>query len=168
MLIGECEKNNVSNFVLVSTDKAVKPTTIMGMTKKFCELMMFNFRSNKNCIYSAVRFGNVFNSSGSVIPIFKKQILEQDFLTVTDEDVTRFFMSIDEAVHLIIKASLISKGNEMFILDMGEPRKILDIAKKMIHISGKTIRSKDNPNGDIEIKVIGLGDSEKLHEELSE
>ena len=110
----------------------------------------------------------LFNSSGSVIPIFKKQLLEQDFLTVTDEDVTRFFMSIDEAVHLIIKASLISKGNEMFILDMGEPRKILDIAKKMIHISGKTIKSKDNPNGDIEIKVIGLGDSEKLHEELSE
>jgi len=167
-LLNECEKNNVSNFVLVSTDKAVKPTTIMGMTKKFCELMMFNFKRNKNCIYSAVRFGNVFNSSGSVIPIFKKQILEQDFLTVTDKDVTRYFMSIDEAVHLIIKASLISKGNEMFILDMGMPRKILDIAKKMIHISGKTIRSKDNPNGDIEIKIIGLGESEKLHEELSE
>tara|TARA_B110000438_G_scaffold117325_1_gene114651 strand:- start:2435 stop:4255 length:1821 start_codon:yes stop_codon:yes gene_type:complete len=167
-LLNECEKNNVSNFVLISTDKAVKPTTIMGMTKKFCELMMFNFKSNKNCTYSAVRFGNVFNSSGSVIPIFKKQILNQDFLTVTNKDVTRYFMSIDEAVHLVIKASLISKGNEMFILDMGEPRKILDIAKKMIHISGKTIRSKDNPNGDIEIKIIGLGDSEKLHEELSE
>tara|TARA_X000000368_G_scaffold205415_1_gene162091 strand:- start:5090 stop:6910 length:1821 start_codon:yes stop_codon:yes gene_type:complete len=167
-LLNACEKNNVSNFVLISTDKAVKPTTIMGMTKKFCELMMFNFKSNKNCTYSAVRFGNVFNSSGSVIPIFKEQILNQDFLTVTNKDVTRYFMSIDEAVHLVIKASLISKGNEMFILDMGEPRKILDIAKKMIHISGKTIRSKDNPNGDIEIKIIGLGDSEKLHEELSE
>ena len=167
-LLKECEKNNVSNFVLISTDKAVKPTTIMGMTKKFCELMMFNFKSDKNCIYSAVRFGNVFNSSGSVIPIFKKQILEQNFLTVTDKDVTRYFMSIDEAVHLVIKASLISKGNEMFILDMGEPRKILDIAKKMIHISGKTIKSEDNKNGDIEIKIIGLGSSEKLHEELSE
>ena len=167
-LLNECEKNNVSNFVLISTDKAVKPTTIMGMTKKFCELMMFNFKSDKNCIYSAVRFGNVFNSSGSVIPIFKKQILEQNFLTVTDKDVTRYFMSIDEAVHLVIKASLISKGNEMFILDMGEPRKILDIAKKMIHISGKTIKSEDNKNGDIEIKIIGLGSSEKLHEELSE
>ena len=167
-LLNACEASNVSNFVLISTDKAVKPTTIMGMTKKFCELMMFNFKKDKNCIYSAVRFGNVFNSSGSVVPIFKKQILEQDFLTVTDKDVTRYFMSIDEAVHLVIKASLISKGNEMFILDMGEPRKILDIAKKMIHISGKTIRSEDNPNGDIEIKIIGLGDSEKLHEELSE
>jgi len=167
-LLKECEKNNVSNFVLISTDKAVKPTTIMGMTKKFCELMMFNFKSDKNCIYSAVRFGNVFNSSGSVIPIFKKQILEQDFLTVTDKDVTRYFMSIDEAVHLVIKASLISKGNEMFILDMGEPRKILDIAKKMIHISGKTIKSEENPTGDIEIKIIGLGRGEKLHEELSE
>ncbi len=167
-LLNECEKNNVSNFVLISTDKAVKPTTIMGMTKKFCELMMFNFKSDKNCIYSAVRFGNVFNSSGSVIPIFKKQILEQDFLTVTDKDVTRYFMSIDEAVHLVIKASLISKGNEMFILDMGEPRKILDIAKKIIHISGKTVKSEENKNGDIEIKIIGLGNSEKLHEELSE
>lgn len=167
-LLHACEKNNVSNFVLISTDKAVKPTTIMGMTKKFCELMMFNFQNSKNCIYSAVRFGNVFNSSGSVVPIFKKQIKQQGFLTVTDKNVTRYFMSIDEAVHLVIRASLISKGNEMFILDMGEPKKILDIAKKMIHISGKTIKSEQNPDGDIEIKIVGLGKSEKLHEELSE
>ena len=167
-LLNVCEKNNVKNFILISTDKAVKPTTIMGMTKKFCELMVFNFGSRKDCVYSAVRFGNVFDSSGSVVPIFKKQILEQNYITVTDKDVTRYFMSIDEAVHLVIRASLMSKGNEMFILDMGEPRKILDIAKKMIHISGNTIKSEDNPNGDIEIKIVGLGKSEKLHEELSE
>ena len=163
-----CEKNNIKNFILISTDKAVKPTTIMGMTKKFCELMVFNFGSKRDCVYSAVRFGNVFDSSGSVVPIFKKQILEQNYITVTDKDVTRYFMSIDEAVHLVIRASLMSKGNEMFILDMGEPRKILDIAKKMIHISGNTIKSENNPNGDIEIKIIGLGKGEKLHEELSE
>jgi FlaA1/EpsC-like NDP-sugar epimerase len=167
-LLNVCEKNNVKNFILISTDKAVKPTTIMGMTKKFCELMVFNFGSRKGCVYSAVRFGNVFDSSGSVVPIFKKQILEQNYITVTDKDVTRYFMSIDEAVHLVIRASLMSKGNEMFILDMGEPRKILDIAKKMIHISGNTIKSEDNPNGDIEIKIVGLGKNEKLHEELSE
>ena len=167
-LLNVCEKNNVKNFILISTDKAVKPTTIMGMTKKFCELMLFNFGSKRDCIYSSVRFGNVFDSSGSVIPIFKKQISEQNYITVTDRYVTRYFMSINEAVHLVIKASLISKGNEMFILDMGKPRKILDIAKKMIHISGNTIKSEENPNGDIEIKIIGLGKSEKLHEELSE
>ena len=167
-LLNVCEKNNIKNFILISTDKAVKPTTIMGMTKKFCELMVFNFGSKRDCIYSAVRFGNVFDSSGSVVPIFKKQILEQNYITVTDKDVTRYFMSIDEAVHLVIRASLMSKGNEMFILDMGEPRKILDIAKKMIHISGNTIKSENNPNGDIEIKIIGLGKGEKLHEELSE
>ena len=167
-LLNVCEKNNIKNFILISTDKAVKPTTIMGMTKKFCELMVFNFGSKRDCVYSAVRFGNVFDSSGSVVPIFKKQILEQNYITVTDKDVTRYFMSIDEAVHLVIRASLMSKGNEMFILDMGEPRKILDIAKKMIHISGNTIKSENNPNGDIEIKIVGLGKSEKLHEELSE
>ena len=167
-LLNVCEKNNINNFILISTDKAVKPTTIMGMTKKFCELMVFNFGSKRDCVYSAVRFGNVFDSSGSVVPIFKKQILEQNYITVTDKDVTRYFMSIDEAVHLVIRASLMSKGNEMFILDMGEPRKILDIAKKMIHISGNTIKSENNPNGDIEIKIIGLGKGEKLHEELSE
>ena len=167
-LINLCERNSVENFVLISTDKAVKPTTIMGMTKKFCELMIFNFKDNPNCKYSAVRFGNVFNSSGSVIPIFRKQIKENKAVTVTDKNVTRYFMSIDEAVHLVIRASFISKGNEIFILDMGEPKKIIDIAKKMIHLSGFSIKSENNPNGDIEIEITGLGESEKLHEELTE
>ena len=152
----------------MSTDKAVKPTTFMGLTKKFCELMLFSLEESKKYQYSAVRFGNVFNSSGSVIPIFKKQIENQNYLTVTDENVTRYFMSIEEAAHLVLKASLISRGGEMFILDMGKPRKILDIAKKMIHLSGNTIKSDENPGGDIEIKIIGLGKSEKMHEELSE
>ena len=167
-LINLCEMNSVENFVLISTDKAVKPTTIMGMTKKFCELMIFNFKDNPNCKYSAVRFGNVFNSSGSVIPIFKRQIKDNKVVTVTDKNVTRYFMSIDEAVHLVIRSSFISKGNEIFILDMGEPKKIYDIAKQMIHLSGFSIKSKENPNGEVEIKIIGLGSSEKLHEELTE
>lgn len=167
-LLYECKNNHVQNFVLISTDKAVNPTTFMGLTKRFCELMLFNSDQNSECHYSAVRFGNVFNSSGSVIPIFKKQIENQNYLTVTDENVTRYFMSIDEAVHLVLKASIISNGGEMFILDMGEPKKIIDIAKKMIHLSGNIIKSDDNPDGDIEIKIIGLGKSEKMHEELSE
>ena len=167
-LLYQCKKYSIEHFVLVSTDKAVKPTTFMGLTKKFCELMLFSLEESKKYQYSAVRFGNVFNSSGSVIPIFKKQIENQNYLTVTDENVTRYFMSIEEAAHLVLKASLISRGGEMFILDMGKPRKILDIAKKMIHLSGNTIKSDENPGGDIEIKIIGLGKSEKTHEELSE
>ena len=167
-LLYQCKKYSIEHFVLVSTDKAVKPTTFMGLTKKFCELMLFSLEESKKYQYSAVRFGNVFNSSGSVIPIFKKQIENQNYLTVTDENVTRYFMSIEEAAHLVLKASLISRGGEMFILDMGKPRKILDIAKKMIHLSGNTIKSDENPGGDIEIKIIGLGKSEKMHEELSE
>ena len=167
-LLFQCRKYNIEHFVLVSTDKAVKPTTFMGLTKKFCELMLFSLEESKKYQYSAVRFGNVFNSSGSVIPIFKKQIENQNYLTVTDKNVTRYFMSIEEAAHLVLKASLISRGGEMFILDMGKPRKILDIAKKMIHLSGNTIKSDENPDGDIEIKIIGLGKSEKMHEELSE
>jgi len=167
-LLFQCRKYNIEHFVLVSTDKAVKPTTFMGLTKKFCELMLFSLEESKKYQYSAVRFGNVFNSSGSVIPIFKKQIENQNYLTVTDKNVTRYFMSIEEAAHLVLKSSLISQGGEMFILDMGKPRKILDIAKKMIHLSGNTIKSDENPDGNIEIRIIGLGKSEKMHEELSE
>tara|TARA_B100001175_G_C19511332_1_gene644098 strand:- start:1868 stop:3706 length:1839 start_codon:yes stop_codon:yes gene_type:complete len=167
-LINLCEHYNVKKFILVSTDKAVKPSTVMGMTKKFCEQMIFNFKENTNCKYSAVRFGNVFNSSGSVIPIFKKQIKKDRVVTVTDKNVTRYFMSIDEAVHLVIRSSFISKGNEIFILDMGKPKKIFDLAKQMIHLSGYSIKSNDNPNGEVEIKITGLGSSEKLHEELTE
>ena len=168
-LVNECSKNNVKNFVMISTDKAANPSTVMGKTKKFCELIVENFnRKNNNGIYSSVRFGNVFNSSGSVIQIFKHQIKKGQDLTLTDANVTRFFMSIEEAVKLVIKASVIGKGGEVFVLDMGTPIKILDIAKRMIHLSGNTIKSESNPDGDIGITITGLKQGEKLHEILSE
>jgi len=168
-LVNECSKNNVKNFVMISTDKAANPSTVMGKTKKFCELIVENFnRKNNNGIYLSVRFGNVFNSSGSVIQIFKHQIKKGQDLTLTDADVTRFFMSIEEAVKLVIKASIIGKGGEVFVLDMGTPIKILDIAKRMIHLSGNTIKSESNPDGDIGITITGLKKGEKLHEILSE
>jgi FlaA1/EpsC-like NDP-sugar epimerase len=154
---------------MISTDKAANPSTVMGKTKKFCELIVENFnRKNNNGIYLSVRFGNVFNSSGSVIQIFKHQIKKGQDLTLTDADVTRFFMSIEEAVKLVIKASIIGKGGEVFVLDMGTPIKILDIAKRMIHLSGNTIKSESNPDGDIGITITGLKKGEKLHEILSE
>jgi len=160
--------NKIKNFTLISTDKAVDPTTAMGMTKRICEKMMIHQQSkNKSLKFSAVRFGNVFNSSGSVISIFTKQIQRGENLTITNADATRYFMSIKEAAHLVVKSSFLSQGGELFILDMGEPIKIFDIAKKMIHLSGKTMKSKSNPNGDIDIDIIGLLDSEKVHEKLS-
>ena len=162
-------KNKIKNITLVSTDKAVSPTTVMGMTKRVCEMILFNEISKESTLnFSAVRFGNVFNSSGSVISIFKNQIQKGEDLTLTDSNVTRYFMSIKEAANLVIKSSMLSKGGELFILDMGEPLKILDVAKKMIHLSGKTIKSDLNPEGEIEIKITGLLPSEKLHEELSQ
>ncbi len=162
-------KNKIKNITLVSTDKAVSPTTVMGMTKRVCEMILFNeITQNNDLNFSVVRFGNVFNSSGSVISIFKNQLQKGQDLTLTDPKVTRYFMSIKEAANLVIKSSMISRGGELFILDMGEPLKILDIAKKMIHLSGKTIKSDLNPEGDIAIKITGLLPSEKLHEELSQ
>ena len=167
-LMKECHNNKIKNFVLISTDKAVSPTTIMGRTKKFCELIVQYFQSkDKNNNYVAVRFGNVFNSSGSVIQIFKDQISKNKDLTVTDKNVTRYFMSIEEAVKLVIQASVIGKGGEIFVLEMGEPIKIIDIAERMIYLSGKTIKSESNPDGDIGIEFTGLKQGEKLHEILS-
>ena len=168
-LLEQSIKNKINNITLVSTDKAVSPTTVMGMTKRVCEMILFNeIVKNNNLNFSVVRFGNVFNSSGSVISIFKKQLQKNQDLTLTDPKVTRYFMSIKEAANLVIKSSMISSGGELFILDMGEPLKILDVAKKMIHLSGKTIKSDLNPGGDIAIKITGLLPSEKLHEELSQ
>ena len=168
-LLNECHSSNVKNFVMISTDKAANPSTIMGKTKKFCELMVQYFdNKNESSSYVSVRFGNVFNSSGSVIQIFKNQIKQGKDLTVTDPNVDRFFMSIEEAVKLVIKASIIGRGGEVFVLDMGTPIKILDIAKRMIHLSGNTIKSESNPDGDIGITITGLKQGEKLHEILSE
>ena len=168
-LLSACDNNGIDKFVMISTDKAATPTTVMGKTKKFCELIVEYFnKKNKNSAFLSVRFGNVFNSSGSVIQIFKEQIENGEDLTLTDPNVDRFFMSIDEAVKLVIKASQMGTGGEVFVLDMGTPIKIIDIAKRMIHLSGNTIKNELNPNGDIGIKITGLQKGEKMHEILSE
>ncbi len=168
-LLLACNDNGIDKFVMISTDKAATPTTVMGKTKKFCELIVEYFnKQNKNSAFLSVRFGNVFNSSGSVIQIFKEQIENGEDLTLTDPNVDRFFMSIDEAVKLVIKASQMGEGGEVFVLDMGTPIKIIDIAKRMIHLSGNTIKNELNPNGDIGIKITGLQKGEKMHEILSE
>ena len=168
-LLTKCHSNSVKKFVMISTDKAATPTTVMGKTKKFCELIVKHFDDkNKNSSYLSVRFGNVFNSSGSVIQIFKDQIEKGEDLTLTDPGVDRFFMSIQEAVKLVIQASQMGKGGEVFVLDMGTPLKILDIAKRMIHLSGNTIKTNSNPSGDIGIIITGLKKGEKMHEILSE
>ena len=160
------DKYSMNKFVLVSTDKAVRPTNIMGATKRFSEMIVqasANQNKNKKS-YAIVRFGNVVNSSGSVIPLFSKQIKEGGPITVTDPDVTRYFMTIPEAASLILQSSLSSDKGEVFVLDMGEPKKILDIAKKMINLFG--LEQKINEGGDIEIIFTGLRPGEKLHEEL--
>jgi FlaA1/EpsC-like NDP-sugar epimerase len=165
------KKFNVENFVLISSDKAVRPTNIMGATKRLSELIVQAFANNetknsKKIIFSIVRFGNVLASSGSVINKFNEQIKNREALTVTHEEVTRYFMTIYEAVYLILQAYKISKGGEVFLLDMGKPIKIIDLAKKMVKLSGLTIVDKDNVYGDIAIKIVGLRPGEKLYEEL--
>ena len=159
--------NGVETFVLISTDKAVRPTNTMGATKRFAELVLQALSSkNNNTLFSIVRFGNVLGSSGSVIPLFKKQIKNGGPVTVTDKNIIRYFMTITEAVELVIQAGSMGKGGDVFVLDMGEQVKIDDLAKKMIKLSGLEIKSDLNPNGDIEIKYTGLRPGEKLFEEL--
>ncbi|MDC0350833.1 polysaccharide biosynthesis protein [Candidatus Pelagibacter sp.] len=162
--------NDVSDYVLISSDKAVRPTNIMGASKRLAELCLqalFNNNSNKNKIkLCMVRFGNVLESSGSVIPKFKKQIRDGGPITLTHEEVTRYFMTIPEAAQLVIQAGAMAEGADVFVLDMGDPVKIKDLAKKIITLSGLTLKDKENPDGDIKIKVIGLRPGEKLYEEL--
>ena len=158
-------------FTLISTDKAVKPTNIMGSTKKISELIVQNaaiVNIDKGTKFSIVRFGNVFGSSGSVIQLFKSQIENRESVTVTDKNASRYFMSISEAVKLIIESTLITNDHNIFVLEMGDPINIYNLAKKMIRLSGLSLKDSQNPNGDIEIKLIGLKTGEKLHEELSE
>lgn len=163
-------KNNVKNFVLISTDKAVRPTNVMGASKRFAEICLqalFNKKNKKsNTIFSIVRFGNVLDSSGSVLPKFRNQIKDGGPITLTHPDVTRFFMTIPEAAQLVIQAGALSTGGEVFVLDMGEPVKIANLAKRMIKLSGLTVKNRYNFDGDIEIKITGLRQGEKLYEEL--
>ncbi len=162
-------ENNVKDFVLVSTDKAVRPTNIMGASKRLAELctqgIIDSLKSNKLNL-SIVRFGNVIESSGSVIPKFKKQILNGGPVTLTHQDVTRYFMTIPEAAQLVIQAGAMSSGNDLFVLDMGKSIKIADLLNNIIKLSGLTLKNKNNPEGDIEISITGLRSGEKLYEEL--
>ena len=157
----------VSNFVFISTDKAVRPTNFMGATKRFAEISLQALNHNVlNTKFSIVRFGNVLDSSGSVIPKFREQIKNGGPITLTHLEITRYFMTITEAAQLVIQAGAMAKGGDVFLLDMGEPIKIYDLAKRMIQLSGKSIKNEKNINGEIQIKITGLRPGEKLYEEL--
>lgn len=159
----ECK---VGKVVVISSDKAVRPTNIMGASKRLAEMVVQSMDScTKDTIYCMVRFGNVINSSGSVVPLFRKQISEDGPITITDKKVTRFFMTISEASSLVIEAGEYADGGDVFILDMGEQVKIYDLAKRLIYLSGRNIKQADDGNG-VEIKEIGLRPGEKLYEEL--
>jgi FlaA1/EpsC-like NDP-sugar epimerase len=164
-------KHGVQDFVLISTDKAVRPTNVMGTSKRLAEMVLqaqalaMSETEGKTC-FSMVRFGNVLGSSGSVVPLFRKQIKDGGPITLTDERITRYFMTIPEAAQLVIQAGAMASGGDVFVLDMGEPVKIIDLAKRMVELSGLGLKDDANPNGDIEIQVTGLRPGEKLYEEL--
>ena len=167
-IVSLCDELKFKNLILISSDKAVRPTSIMGASKRLSELIVQAYATNNDSktTYSIVRFGNVLGSSGSVINKFYEQIEQENYVTVTHPEVTRFFMTVQESVNLIIHASLMAKGGEIFLLDMGEPIKIIDIAKKMIELRGLKVLDNITGTGDIEIKIIGLKPGEKLYEEL--
>jgi FlaA1/EpsC-like NDP-sugar epimerase len=156
----------VESMVLVSTDKAVRPTNIMGASKRFAELVLQAFSDKSSTCFSMVRFGNVLDSAGSVVPLFRHQIKQGGPVTVTHRNITRYFMTIPESVQLVLQAGAMAKGGDVFVLDMGDPIKIIDLAYKMIHLSGLTPIDNENPDGDIRIEFTGLRPGEKLYEEL--
>lgn len=176
-------ESGAAHFVLVSTDKAVRPTNVMGATKRMAELVLQALAAStsvrfhlpdgtqsaefrNNTVFAMVRFGNVLGSSGSVVPLFRKQLHDGGPLTVTHEEVTRYFMTIPEAAQLVLQAGAMARGGDVFVLDMGQPVKIIDLARRMAQLSGFTLRDERNPGGDIEIKITGLRPGEKLYEEL--
>jgi FlaA1/EpsC-like NDP-sugar epimerase len=160
-------ENGVTDFVLISTDKAVRPTNVMGASKRLAEMgLQALTATNTSTKFSMVRFGNVLGSSGSVVPKFRQQIRDGGPITLTHPEVTRYFMTISEAAQLVIQAGAMAKGGDVFVLDMGQPVKIMDLARRMVELSGLTVKDEQNPDGDIEIAVTGLRPGEKLYEEL--
>ena len=163
-------KYDIKKFILISSDKAVRPSNIMGVSKRIAELIVqrlsFDKEHSHSTNFSIVRFGNVIGSSGSVVPLFQNQINSGGPITLTHKEIIRYFMTISEAVQLVMQTSILSAGGEIFLLDMGKPVKIYDLAKQMIILSGLSIKNEENPNGDIEIKITGIRAGEKLYEEL--
>ena len=176
-------ESGVGHFVLISTDKAVRPTNVMGATKRMAELVLQAIAANPSVqfqlpdgtvspevqnktVFAMVRFGNVLDSSGSVVPLFRRQLQHGGPLTVTHQEVTRYFMTIPEAAQLVLQAGAMATGGDVFVLDMGQPVKIIDLARRMVRLSGMTLRDESNPQGDVEIMITGLRPGEKLYEEL--
>ena len=157
----------VKQFVLISTDKAVRPTNVMGATKRLAELILqAHARNQKGTRFCMVRFGNVLGSSGSVVPLFRKQIMQGGPITLTHKEITRYFMTIPEAAQLVLQAGAMGQGGDVFVLDMGEPVRIIDLARRMVHLCGLEVKSEEHPEGTIDIQEVGLRPGEKLYEEL--